>query len=256
MKNVVIIGAGNVATCLAKALKNKGFCIEGIYSRNIQNAQELTRLVGGIATDNIHEVSIDADLYIIAITDDAIELISNQIKVNGLVVHTSGSTALNALSNNKRFGVLYALQTFTKNTDVNLLQVPFLVEANNYNDELLLITLAKLLSDNVQVATTPQRQNLHVAAVFANNFSNHMFAIAKMLVEEHQLSFDLLKPLILQTAKNAVELNPLNVQTGPAIRRDGLTLSTHIEVLHQKPEFRQIYEILSQSIRQVHTKKN
>ncbi len=256
MKNVVFIGSGNVATCIAQALIQKGFKVDCVYSRNILNAQKLTHLVGGKATANIGEISIDADLYIIAITDDAIESISNQIKVNGLVVHTSGCTPLNVLSNNKRFGVFYALQTFTKNTAINLMHVPFLIEANNNNDEVLLINLAKLLSENVQVATTPQRQNLHVAAVFANNFSNHMFAIAKLLLEEHHLSFDLLKPLILQTAKNSVELNPLQVQTGPAIRRDGLTLSTHIEVLHRNPEFRQIYEILSQSIRQVHTKKD
>ena len=255
MKNVVFIGSGNVATCIAQALVRNGFIVNCVYSRNILNAQKLTNLVGGLATNNVNEVAIDADLYIIAITDDAIKLVSNQLKVNGLVVHTSGCTSINTLANNKRFGVLYALQTFGKNADINLKQVPFLVEANNSDDELLLINLAKLLTEHVQVANTDQRQNLHVAAVFANNFSNHMFAIAKLLVEEHNLSFDLLKPLILQTAKNAVELNPLDVQTGPAMRSDGLTISTHLEVLHQNPEFRQIYEILSQSIRKVHTKK-
>lgn len=254
MKTSVIIGSGNVATCFAKAFVNKGVSIAAVYSRNLNHAQQLADAVGGVATNNFNKLPTGADLYVIAVSDNAIESVSKQLKVTGLVVHTSGCTAMDALKNNKRYGVFYGLQTFNKNTLTDLSHVPFLIEASNDKDEKLLKQFASNISTNVQVANTKQRQALHVAAVFANNFSNHLFVIAKQLLEQHQLSFDLLKPIILQTAQNAVTHNPVDVQTGPVVRNDTDTIATHLEVLQKYPEYRQIYELLSQSIRELHVK--
>ena len=254
MKTAVIIGSGNVATCFAKAFVSKGISIVAVYSRNLNHAQLLADAVGGVATNNFNKLPAGADLYLIAVSDNIIESVSKQLKVTGLVVHTSGCTAMDALINNKRYGVFYGLQTFNKNTSTDLSHVPFLIEASNINDEKLLWQFASNISTNVQVANTKQRQALHVAAVFVNNFSNHLFAIAKQLLEQHQLSFDLLKPIMLQTVKNAVTHNPIDVQTGPVVRNDTDTIATHLEVLQKYPQYRQIYELLSQSIRELHVK--
>lgn len=257
MKTAVIIGSGNVATTFAQAFVDVGVNVLAIYSRNLKSAEELCKLVGGgIATNNLTKLPTNADLYLIAVSDNAIEQISKQIKVNGLVVHTSGCTAMNALKNNKRYGVFYGLQTFKKSASVSLANVPFLIEAAEKNDETLLFNFASKLSSNVQLANTAQRQALHVAAVFANNFTNHLFAMAKQLLEQNQLSYDLLKPIILQTAQNAITFNPADVQTGPVVRNDTATISAHLEVLQQYPEYRQVYELLSQSIRTLHQSKN
>lgn len=259
MKTAVIIGSGNVATCFAKAFVKKGVSIDAVYSRNLNHAKQLADKVGGIAINNFNKLPINADLYLIAVSDNAIENVSTQLNVNGLVLHTSGFTAMATLKNNKRYGVFYGLQTFNKNSKTDLDNVPFLIEASSLEDEKILKHFALSISENVQVANTDQRQALHVAAVFANNFSNHLFAIAKQLLEQHQLSFDLLKPIILQTAQNAVTHNPIDVQTGPVVRNDKATISAHLEVLKQYPEYRQIYELLSKSIRELHvnsTKNN
>jgi predicted short-subunit dehydrogenase-like oxidoreductase (DUF2520 family) len=252
LKTAVIIGSGNVATCFAKAFVNKGISIAAVYSRNLNHAQQLAAEVGGDAMNNFNKLPINADLYLIAVSDNVIENVSNQLKVNGLVLHTSGFTAMDALRNNKRYGVFYGLQTFNKNSTTDLNNVPFFIEASNLEDEKILWHFASSISRNVQVAKTHQRQALHVAAVFANNFSNHLFAVAKQMLEQHQLSFDLLKPIILQTAHNAVTHNPIDVQTGPVVRNDTATISAHLEVLQQYPEYRQIYELLSKSIREFH----
>jgi predicted short-subunit dehydrogenase-like oxidoreductase (DUF2520 family) len=256
LKTAVIIGSGNVATTFAQAFVAKGVSVVAVYSRNFNNAEELSKRVGGVATNNLAKLPTNADLYLIAINDNAIEQVSRQINVNGLVVHTSGCAAMNALKNNKRYGVFYALQTFKKSASINLDHVPFLIEAADKKDETLMFNFASKFSNNVQLANTSQRQALHVAAVFANNFTNHMYAMAKQLVEQNQLSYDLLKPLILQTAQNAVVFNPADVQTGPVVRNDTTTISTHLEVLQQYPEYRQIYELLSLSIRTLHNSKN
>jgi predicted short-subunit dehydrogenase-like oxidoreductase (DUF2520 family) len=252
LKTAVIIGSGNVATCFAKAFVNTGISITAVYSRNLNNAQQLAVEVGGDAMNNFNKLPTNADLYLIAVSDNAIENVSNQLNVNGLVLHTSGFTAMDTLKNNQRYGVFYGLQTFNKNSTADLNNVPFLIEASSLEDEKILWHFASSISKNVQVANTDQRQALHVAAVFANNFSNHLFAIAKQLLEQHQLSFDLLKPIILQTAQNAVTHHPIDVQTGPVVRNDIATISAHLVMLQQYPEYRQIYELLCKSIRELH----
>lgn len=249
VQKIGIIGSGNVATCLAHALQAKGFVIDTVFSRDINHAQYLaSQLHGAKAIDNLQLLDVNLDVYLMAVTDDAIVKTASQIKLNGLVVHTSGSVALAALDAQQRRGVFYPLQTITKNTAPNLEQVPILIEAANKADEQLLLQLAATLSMRVLLANSQQRQSLHLAAVFANNFTNHIMGIAKHILQQSNLPNDLLNPLIMQTAQNAITNNPFDVQTGPVMRNDLETINTHLNLLQQFPQYRQVYELLSGSI--------
>ena len=249
LHQVAIIGSGQVATCLAQALHAKGFCIDTVYSRNLNNAQALANKFAGVkAISNLQQLNTQLNLYVIAVSDDAIAEVASHLKVNGLVVHTSGSVSITSLNNQLRFGVFYPLQTITKNTSPDFTQVPILIEANTHADELLLAQLADIISTRVLLANSQQRQSLHLAAVFANNFTNHIMGIAKHILQQSNLPDDLLNPLILQTAQNAINNNPFDVQTGPVMRNDLETINTHLNLLQQFPQYRQVYELLSGSI--------
>ena len=246
VQKIGIIGSGNVATCLAHALQAKGFVIDTVFSRDINHAQHLaSQLQGAKAIDNLQLLDVNLDVYLMAVTDDAIVKTASQIKLNGLLVHTSGSVSLAA---QPRRGVFYPLQTINKNTAPNLEQVPILIEAADKADEQLLLQLAATLSTRVLLANSQQRQSLHLAAVFANNFTNHIMGIAKHILQQSNLPNDLLNPLIMQTAQNAITNNPFDVQTGPVMRNDLDTINTHLNLLQQFPQYRQVYELLSGSI--------
>jgi predicted short-subunit dehydrogenase-like oxidoreductase (DUF2520 family) len=249
IQKIGIIGSGNVATCLAHALQAKGFFIDTVFSRDITHAQNLaSQLHGTKATNNLHALDVNLDVYFMAVTDDAIIKTASQIKLNGLVVHTSGSVGLAALETQPRRGVFYPLQTITKNTAPNFEQVPILIEAADKTDENILLQLATSLSNRALLANSEQRQSLHLAAVFANNFTNHLMGIAKQILQQSNLPNDLLNPLILQTAQNAINNNPFDVQTGPVMRNDLETINTHLNLLQHYPQYRQVYELLSGSI--------
>lgn len=249
LQSVVIIGSGNVATLLGMAFLQAGLRIEAVYSRHAANAEVLAGKLHTQAVAQLHDLPRNAGLYLVAVKDEAIADVAQQLgQVNGLVVHTSGSTPLSVLSRHKRHGVFYALQTFNKNNPVELTSVPFLIEASSETDQQLLMKLASLFSNNVQAATTAQRQALHVAAVFANNFTNHLYAVSKALLDEQQLPFDLLKPLIERTVDNALQGDPAALQTGPAIRNDRNILGLHLQLLEKHPRWREVYEVISRSI--------
>lgn len=255
VKSIVIIGAGNVATCLGKALKESGANILAVFSRQLENARELAAILDAEPLDSLSEVPPAADLYLLAVKDEAIKEVSEQLNVSGLVVHTSGSTPMSALAAHTKRGVFYALQTFTKSVQPNFEQIPFLVEAVADEEQTLLTKLAGKLSKRVIQADSDQRLSLHVAAVFANNFTNHLFAVSRIIMEQSNLPVDLLYPLMLQTAENAVKFDPRLIQTGPVVRKDMATVAMHLEQLQRFPAYRQLYELLSQSIRNLHEKK-
>jgi len=247
---ITIIGSGNVATHLAAAFKNAGHSIVQVYSRDMQNASLLAYHVRAEATDSLDNIDPETDLFVIAVKDDTIEPIASELaKYGKLIVHTSGATDLQVLLNHtKNAGVFYPLQTFSKTKEVNFNTVPLCIEGG---DELIISKLNELaytITQNVYRINSAERRTLHLAAVFACNFPNYLYYLSQQLLAEKQLPFDLLRPLILETAEKVHEQMPAAVQTGPAIRNDEKTMDTHLQQLSEKPELQELYKLLSQGI--------
>lgn len=250
MTKVTIIGSGNVAQHLIVAFQNSqnmGTEIDliQVFSRQKESISHLLDL--NKITDDL-EVLEEADLYIIAVSDDAIADVSSQLQFkNRLVVHTSGSISLNALDDDNRKGVFYPLQTFTKNKDVDFKTIPICLESENATDFQLLEKVAKMISDKVFAINSEQRKALHVAAVFVNNFTNHLYQIGSEICQENQVPFEILKPLIAETAQKIMVLSPEEAQTGPAKRNDSTTIESHEAFLSDENHLK-IYKTLTQSI--------
>lgn len=251
--NVSIIGSGNVATHLAKALKKADVQVLNIWSYHLENAQILADTVGAKAVAEVSEIineSVESDIILIAVKDDAIAEVSSQLgNYNGLIAHTSGAIAMDVLSDHQNYGVFYPLQTFSKHTSLDFSDVPLCLEANNTNSLNQLKQLANLVSKNVYEVNSEQRKILHLAAVFACNFPNYLYGIAQQLLAQHQLDFDIIKPLIAETANKVQTALPMEVQTGPAIRNDEQTLTKHEVLLQQHPKWLNIYKLLSEQIK-------
>lgn len=252
--SVVFIGAGNLATNLAKSLYRKGFRIEQIYSRTQASARELAGAVEADYTTDLAEVFGNAKLYIVSLRDAAFTELLPQIaahKQRGLMVHTAGSIPMNIWEGQaERYGVFYPMQTFSKQRETEFNKISFFIEANSAEDTELLKAIASALSTKVYEATSEQRKILHLAAVFACNFSNHMYALAAELLKKHGLSFDVMLPLIDETARKVHELEPHAAQTGPAMRYDENVIGNHLTMLADDPQMQQVYELISQSIHQ------
>jgi predicted short-subunit dehydrogenase-like oxidoreductase (DUF2520 family) len=249
IKTISIVGSGNLATQLAKAFYKKGIAINQIFSPNIKNGVALASLVNSKAINNFDDLA-PVDLIIIAVSDSAISEISNSLQhLSCMVVHTSGSTSIDIFHNRTNFGVFYPFQTFSKNVDIEFTQIPILIEANTLRNQELLICLATILSSNVQVVNSLQRLKLHLAGVFASNFSNHMYAIAHQLLNESGLSFEMVKHLIEETTRKALQSNnPALVQTGPASRNNFHIMESHKELIADRPLWQKIYTFVSDSI--------
>ena len=247
---ITIIGSGNVATHLAAAFKNAGHNIVQVYSRDLQNAALLAYHVKAEPVDNLQSISPETDIFVIAVKDDAIGLVAEQLAVHQkLIVHTSGATdmyALRAFTDNA--GVFYPLQTFSKTKEVDFRNVPLCIEATSEIITKQLEELAQTISNKVYRIDTAQRKTLHLAAVFACNFPNYLYNIAQQILAEQWLDFELLRPLIMETAQKVQERLPADVQTGPAVRNDQNTMNNHLALLQNEPELKQIYSMLSQGI--------
>lgn len=245
MIKVVLLGSGNVAYHLALALKSAEH-VELIqrYSRNGNNDAFFDASLP--LTNNLLELKT-ADIYILAIKDDSIGSISEKLQhLNGLVVHTSGSIGLKTLYAGLKRGVLYPVQTFSINQIMDFKKIPLVIEAERKEDLELLQTLATSLSEKVFELNSSEREKLHVSAVFANNFSNYMFACADSLCKEFDLPFDILRPIIMETAKKIQTMDPQEAQTGPARRNEKVVIQKHIEML--RGEKKEIYTLLSNAI--------
>lgn len=247
MIKIVIIGGGNVATHLAKAFsKADDVLLVQVYARNIKQIEHLKDVTS--ITNNI-ELLKEADVYIIAVSDDAISNVSSTIEnKNSLVVHTSGSVAMQSLQNAGRKGIFYLLQSFSKDKEVNFNEIPFCLEAENEQDSLLLETLAKTIGKKIYHINSEQRKRLHVAAVFVNNFTNHMYKIGADICNEYLVPFEILYPLIQETAEKITKLNPEAAQTGPAKRNDQKTIQNHLALLNTEQQ--EIYKLITKSIQQ------
>lgn len=244
---VVILGAGNVATHLAINLARHTH-VRQIYNHNLSGAEVLAAKVGAQAIDNLDSLCTDAGLYIISVKDDAIAEIAQKLKgVGGLWAHTSGSVGMEALAAiSCDYGVFYPMQTFSKDVDVNMHEVPIFIEGNNPETARLLKQYASLISEKVYYADSEHRAKLHIAAVFACNFTNRLWDISASLLKELGLGFETMRPLVEAMLAKACEVTPREGQTGPARRNDRKIINKHLEMLDG--ENKELYSILSESI--------
>lgn len=250
-KSISFIGAGNVATHLAKAFFSNGFTISKVYSKNLRNAELLSSSINATPCDNIEKLNEQNHIYFVCVSDDMIDEVLNLLKVkDSLIVHTSGSVSINVFERHSysEFGIFYPLQTFSKNKAVEITEVPFCIEANNKENEQQLIDLAKVLSENVQLINSEQRNKLHLAAVFACNFSNYMYTIADEILSNNDMDLNLLKPLIIETANKIKTNSPKAMQTGPAKRNDIAVIEKQLELLANNSTYKDIYQLITDSI--------
>ena len=252
--DLVIIGSGNVATHLSQALFNINCNIIQVYSRNIDSAKLLAKEINSEFTDDIKLLNKNADIYIVSVSDNAIENIVEQadFKLNN-IVHTAGSVDKDIFKNySLNYGVFYPFQTFSKNKTVDFNEIPICIEANNENFESKLINLAKKISRNVFKMNSEQRKYLHIAGVFANNFVNHMYYIASDVLKQKNIDSKIINPLVKETANKLEKLTAFNAQTGPALRKDTEIIKKHLDLLSSKPEFMEIYKLISEDIYNKH----
>ena len=255
INSVTIIGSGNVATHFAKAIFNIGVDIKSIYSPTLVNCQLLASEVNAVATDDIRAINLDVDLVVISIKDNAIkEFVENLKNCNAIIVHTSGGVNINVFNGiSDRCGVLYPLQTFSKNRDLDFTKVPLFIEAKDKEAFTEIESFAKRLSNIVIEADSNRRKVMHVAAVFACNFVNHCYDISSQILAEEGLPFSTLLPLIEETTKKIYEIPPHDAQTGPARRGDSVVMNAHLEQI-KSPHLQEIYKLLSKSITDSYSK--
>lgn len=257
IETVVLIGAGNLATQLALALFEKGIQVKQVYSRKIESASELAGKVNASFTNDLSQLVPEADLYVIAVKDSAIqEVLENlQIGESQLIVHTSGSVPMSILDGfSTIYGVFYPLQTFSKTRKIDFSDIPVCIETNHPSNMMKLEKLGEMLSSSVNQINSDERKTLHLAAVFVNNFVNHLYSIGANILHDKKLDFNLLKPLIRETAEKIEILHPIDAQTGPARRNDQSTINAQLKMLHDKPEYQKIYSFATESIFQLQQK--
>ena len=249
MIQVVIIGSGNVALHLINEMQNSSeIDLIQVFARSKEKVASC--FAKNKITSNYSELK-DADVYIIAVSDNAINEVSNNLLFeNKLVVHTSGSETMNGLNSKNRKGVFYPLQTFSKTKKIDFKQIPLCLETENAADYETLESLAKIISHQVYSISTEQRKCLHVAAVFVCNFVNHLYQIGNTICKENQVPFEILSPLIQETAQKILTLSPEEAQTGPAKRNDTKTIQKHLAFL-QDNNYQELYKSLTKSIQNV-----
>jgi predicted short-subunit dehydrogenase-like oxidoreductase (DUF2520 family) len=250
IRSAVIIGTGNVAWHLGRALKAKNISILQIAGRTGNHAMKLAQNLEAEYTMDITKINVFADLYIIAVSDDAIADIAQRLCLeNQLVVHTAGSIPMSVFHGKlKNYGVFYPLQTFTRSREIHFHEVPVCIEANNPDNLEKLFRLAGLISYKVLSLNSDKRATLHLAAVFACNFTNHMYSAAEQILKKNDMDFSMLHPLIIETAMKAASMKPLDAQTGPAVRNNRNLMDKHLKMLEKDPALREIYLLLSENI--------
>ena len=246
---IIFIGSGNLATQLSLCLKEVGHSIIQVFSQSIENAKLLAEKLGAEYTNDIKHIYQDADLYLFSVKDDILgQLIQNLPPTNGVLAHTAGAISMNVFDGRKEnYGVFYPLQTFNKNRKIDFYQIPVFIEANDSITSECLEEIAKSVSGHFQFLSSDNRKYLHLAAVFACNFTNHMYVLASDILKDQGLSFDVLKPLINETANKVMELSPQLAQTGPAVRFDENVIQKHISLL-KDDAIKELYIKLSKSI--------
>jgi predicted short-subunit dehydrogenase-like oxidoreductase (DUF2520 family) len=257
---ISFIGAGNVSWHLSQALENAGHGVEEVFSRNNKNSEELTKhLYNAKVQSDLNFSKSKAQVFFLCVTDDSmIEVVKQLVLPEGsMLIHTSGSKSLGELDELLRInsdvtiqsGVFYPLQTFTKNYKIDFTEIPICIESEDVEVEKVLIDLGHDISDITYVVNSEERRVLHIAAVFACNFTNHLWGIAQEIVQDNNLEFELLKPLINETFRKAMASEDIfKAQTGPARRGDNKIITQHLLFLKQQPDYQQVYRVLSEGI--------
>lgn len=249
---IVIIGAGNVGGHLAKRLESQGVEILQVLTRHWNKHQHLNEILKAEFITQIEQINKNADAYILAVNDSSIEEVAEQLKLkvgNQLIMHTSGATPSSILAPfSTRYGILYPLQTFSELREQDWENIPVCVDANSPKDLFIIRTLANYLSPKVFDITDYQRNVLHIAAVFVNNFSNYLFQVGEEILQKEKIPFELLKPLIVETAAKVQIHKPSEMQTGPARRGDFPSIQKHLQYLEQYPDYHHLYQTLTDLI--------
>lgn len=250
MKTISIIGSGNLAHNLGLALLQAGYAIEKVCSRNIEHAQALAKKLNCGFTDCISDLNKNSDYLLIAVKDDVIvELLPQLIEFSSILIHSSGSLPIDIFSPySKKYGVLYPLQSFNKNENIDFLNIPIFIEGNNEECISAIFNLANSISDEVLYLESQKRKKVHIAAIFVNNFSNHLYCMAENILEKEHIGFEVMRPLIQKLGERLMHQSPKQLQTGPAKRKDLKIIEEHLSLLENQGEMQKIYEILSKSI--------
>lgn len=255
VETIAFVGAGNLATHLAQALSKAGHNVKAIYSPSGTSAWELAQKIGDSckAVSNLEELPL-VDIYILAVSDDALpNVVAHwpQHCKGGVVAHTAGSIPMDALASiGGDYGVFYPLQTFSKSRKLNFSTIPCFIEANSEATSQRLLALARTISNAVKALDSDGRAHLHLSAVFACNFVNHLYDVSSQLLANKGVAPKWLEPLIQETAAKALTLSPRKAQTGPAVRGDKGVMEKHLSRLADTPEWQEIYALLSNSIYQ------
>lgn len=255
---IVMIGAGNLATNLGKALLDSGNDILQVYSRTLRSASVLAGLLGGSPVTDFGSISNDADVYIVSVRDNVIADIVPKLcrgREEKVFLHTAGSVPMSLFEGMAlHFGVLYPMQTFSKSKLLNFNEIPCFVEGNDDFAFETVNSLAGSISSKIYLLNSEARKHLHLAAVFACNFVNHCYSISSDILAKHDIPFDVMLPLIDETARKVHVMSPKEAQTGPAIRYDQNVIRMQSDMLRNNPLIKQIYEYMSVSIH--HTYKS
>lgn len=249
--HVILIGAGNLATQLGKALVKGGYAVDLVYSRTEASARTLANLLHTAWTVSTGDIPREADFYIFSVKDDALAGLAKAVAPGrkGIFLHTAGSMPMDVFKGYAgHYGVAYPMQTFSKDCDTDFSKIPCFIEAGDYRTFLETVGLFGSICGGIQRLDSEKRRYLHLAAVFACNFANHCYALAEKILAEQGLPFQLMRPLIEETARKAGAMSPKAAQTGPAVRYDANVIRKQEELLKDDPAMLRIYDLMSQSI--------
>ena len=258
IRNIVLIGSGNVAWHLVNACIHSDISVVQILAHNEITAQNLSKNFSVPFVTDPSLLVKDADLYLMAVQDDRIKETAARLGLTDqLLAHTSGYSSIDTLSVfSSNTGVLWPLQTLTAGKEIEYSTIPFFIEGNTNENRGRLKRFAAMVSHRVIIADSPTRQKTHLAAVIASNLTNQLYSISASILERQDIPFDVLAPLILETAQKAGQQHPLLSQTGPAVRKDLQVIAQHLELLRDDPSFRDIYRLITENIIHHHHKRN
>lgn len=248
---LVFVGAGRLATQLAQALHAKSHDVVAVYSRTMASASALATLVGGRATDCLSDLPLEADAFILALKDSVLPEVAARLapgREQCPMFHTAGSVPMSVFGTLPHHGVVYPMQTFSKDRPVDFSRVPIFIEGSSDRALRVATTLASSVSTDVRQLSSAERRYLHLAAVFACNFANHCYALSARILERHGMDFQVMLPLIDETARKVASMHPLDAQTGPAVRYDENVIRAQQQLLADDPQMQALYTLLSQSI--------